>query len=203
MAKKKGHEKEDISFELLDEEAKKEAEISNDNLQASNSEKDETNKTSKQAKNAEEKHTNGAEQALRAEIEEYKNLLQLSRAEFDNYRKRSLALMQNAKTEGELNVIVKFLPALDAFDKAKEMILDANVLKGVEMIEKDIKDKLKALGVEEMNPLGKMFDANYHNALSTTCNPELEDEIITQVYQEGYMYNGKVIRYAQVIINKK
>lgn len=138
-----------------------------------------------------------------AKVEEYKNLLQLTQADFDNYRKRSYTLMQNAKTDGELNVIMRFLPALDSFVKAKEMISDKTLLKGVEMIEKDIKESLKSLGVKETNPKGDMFDPQKHNAISVSNNEDLEDDIITDVYQNGYTYKDKVIRYAQVIINKK
>lgn len=206
MAKKKSHNDEDISFELLDEDMETVEKPKQEKQEKPHSEKEETIKKEKQDEKPkiEEKEVKPkADSRIQAELEEYKNLLQLSRADFDNYRKRSYTLLQNAKTEGELNVILKFLPALDAFDKAKEMISDANVLKGVEMIEKDLKEKLKSIGVEEMNPLGKVFDPNFHNALSTTSDPSLEDDVITQVYQEGYIYNDKVIRYAQVIINKR
>lgn len=138
-----------------------------------------------------------------AKQEEYKNLLQLSVADFDNYRKRSLKMMQEAKLDGELNVIMRFLPALDSFAKAKKMITDENILKGVEMIEKEVRESLKQIGVKEMTPLGEKFDPMDHNAISVSHNPDIEDDIITDVYQNGYIYNGKVIRYAQVIINKK
>lgn len=135
--------------------------------------------------------------------EEYKNLLQLTVADFDNYRKRSLKMMQEAKIDGELNIIMRFLPALDSFIKAKKVITDDNILKGVEMIEKEIKESLKQIGVKEMIPLGEKFDPMYHNAISVSHNADKEDDIITDVYKNGYIYNDKVIRYAQVIINKK
>lgn len=155
-----------------------------------------------QASHSEDKKCPNCENNL-AKAEEYKNLLQLTQADFDNYRKRSYSLLQNAKTDGELNVIMKFLPALDSFVKAKSMISDPNILKGVEMIEKQIKDSLKGIGVKEMNPKGEMFDPNYHHAISALNNPEFENDTILEVYQNGYLYNDKVIRYAQVIINKK
>ena len=138
-----------------------------------------------------------------AKQEEYKNLLQLTKADFDNYRKRSLKMMQEAKTDGELNMIMRFLPALDSFVKAKKMIHDENILKGVEMIERELKESLNQVGVKEMSPLGQHFDPMYHNAISISHDNNKEEDIITDVYQNGYVYNDKVIRYAQVIINKK
>ena len=129
--------------------------------------------------------------------------MQRNLADFDNYRKRSLKMMQDAKTDGELNVIMRFLPSLDAFAKAKKMINDDNIVKGIEMIEREIKESLSQIGVKEMQALGTMFDPTKHNAISTSHNPDVEDDIITDIYQQGYVYNDKVIRYAQVIINKK
>lgn len=142
------------------------------------------------------------QQEKNAEAEEFKRLLQLTQADFDNYRKRSFALMQNARFDGELNVLTAILPALDSFNKAKEMISDANVLKGIEMIYKQLFDSLANLGVKEINPVGEEFDPNFHNAISVSNNKDLKDNVVVQVYQKGYIYNDKVIRYAQVIINK-
>lgn len=138
-----------------------------------------------------------------AKQEEFKNLLQVTVADFDNYRKRSLKMMQDAKTDGELNVIIRFLPALDSFAKAKSMINDDNIVKGIEMIEKEIKESLNQIGVKEMTPLGQKFDPMLHNAISVSNCQDKDDDIITDVYKNGYTYNDKVIRYAQVIINKK
>lgn len=163
---------------------------------------DENLSTNKQSLKQSAKQDNQEPNKANDEVQEYKNLLQLTKAEFDNFRKRSFTLMQNAKVEGEINVITKFLPVLDAFEKAKSMISDPNVLKGVCMIEKDLKQALKNMGVEEINPKDQQFDANLHNAISTSCQQDIEEDIVTQVYQNGYKYNGKVIRYAQVIINK-
>lgn len=138
-----------------------------------------------------------------AKAEEYKKLLQITMADFDNYRKRNLALLQDAKSDGEINVIMKFLPALDSLSNAKNMISDKETLKGIQMIEKSIKDSLKSIGVKEIQAKGKKFDPEFHNAISVSYNNDLEEDIIVDVYQAGYTYQDKVIRYSQVIINKK
>lgn len=134
---------------------------------------------------------------------DYKILLQQTLADFDNYKKRISKLLIDAKLDGELNVILKFLPALDSFEKAKVMIKDENILKGVDMIENEIKTSLSQIGVKEMTPQGEKFNPNFHNALSVSHNPDMDDDMISQVYKKGYIYNDKVIRYAQVVVNKK
>ena len=135
--------------------------------------------------------------------DEYKRLLQVVQADFDNYRKRSLTMLNEAKLDGQLNVIMRFLPAFDSFKKAKEMIEDANILKGIEMIENDLLEGLKAFGVERINALGETFDPNLHNVIMVKNDNSLEDDVITDVYQDGYKIKDRVIRYSQVVINKK
>jgi molecular chaperone GrpE len=212
VAKRENSFDEGSSFEFINNQEQEKAEhTSKNSAKVAKEIQPETEKTTKPEefvskstlKEKQQKHFEGsAQQDKSNEVEEYKNLLQLTKAEFDNYRKRSLALLQNAKTEGEINIISKFLPALDSLKKAKDMIFDEKVLKGVEMIETEIVEALKTIGVEEINPKGKKFDANYHNAISVTSNPDAEDGVVEQVYQNGYCYNDKIIRYAQVIINK-
>lgn len=137
------------------------------------------------------------------ETDEYKRLLQVVQADFDNYRKRSLTLMNEAKLDGQINVILRFLPALDSFKKAKEMIDDKNILKGIEMIENEIIDALKSFGVEKIDAMGQKFDTKYHNAIMVKSDNSLEDDVVCDIYQDGYKLNDRVIRYSQVVINKK
>ena len=135
--------------------------------------------------------------------DEYKKLLQVVQADFDNYRKRSLTMLNEAKQDGQINVIMKFLPAMDSFKKAKEMIEDANILKGIEMIENELTEALKTFGVEKIEALGQIYDPNLHNVIMVKNDNSLEDDVITDVYQDGYKLKDKVIRYCQVVINKK
>ena len=140
---------------------------------------------------------------VKTEEEDYKRLLQVVQADFDNYRKRSLNMLAEAKLDGQINVIMRILPALDSFKKAKSMITDTNILKGIEMIENELMESLKALGVEKIACEGQKFDPNLHNVIMVQNDNSLEDDVIVEVYQDGYKLNDKVVRYSQVVINKK
>ncbi len=142
-------------------------------------------------------------ETLQEPVEDYKRLLQTVQADFDNYRKRSLTMLSEAKLDGQINVIMRVIPALDSFKKAKEMIDDENVLKGIEMIENSLLDSLKTFGVTKIDCLGQKFDPNLHNAIMVKNDNNLDDDIVCEVYQDGYKLNDRVIRYSQVIINKK
>ena len=149
----------------------------------------------------EENHTCNCEKHEK-ENNEYLEMAQRLQAEFDNYRKRSADIVKNARIEGIAECASKILPALDAFEKAKAMITDEKVLQGVEMIENGLKQSLKTLEIEEIEALGLPLDPNNANVVAVICDNSLEDGVVAQVYQAGYKLKDRVLRYAQVVVNK-
>jgi molecular chaperone GrpE len=166
----------------------------------------ECEKDSKQAKEvnkSEEKCSCGCQDCNCNEPQEnYLEIAQRIQAEFDNYRKRSAEVVRIAREDGIIDSTMKFLPALDAIQKAKTMIKDNAALEGVILIEKEIKNSLKNLDIEEIESVGKHFDPKYHNVIAVKYGNSLEDGIIVDVYQAGYKIKDRIIRYAQVIVNK-
>lgn len=121
-------------------------------------------------------------------------------AEFDNYRKRMAMSIGEARKDGFIEAITEFLPALDSFKMATDMITDKNTLMGIKFIEKGILDTLNKMGVEEISATGK-FDPNLHHAIASEDQGLEQGDIIKECYK-GFTYNGKVIRYSQVIVQK-
>ena len=127
--------------------------------------------------------------------------LQRLQAEFDNYRKRMQTALGEARKDGFVDAIENFLPALDSFKMATDMITDKNTLMGIKFIEKGILDTLSKMGVEEIDTTGE-FNPDFHQAIDTDSEAEGEPNSIVKVASKGFTYNGKVIRYAQVIVKK-
>ena len=135
------------------------------------------------------------------ENKEYlKDMLRIQ-AEFDNYRKRMTTALGEARQDGFMDAIVQFLPALDSFKMATDMITDKNTLMGIKFIEKGILDTLSKMGVEEIDATGK-FDPEKHQAIDTDATADVECGMIVKVASKGFTYKGKVIRYSQVIVKK-
>lgn len=135
------------------------------------------------------------------ENKEYlKDMLRIQ-AEFDNYRKRMTTALGEARKDGFMDAIEQFLPALDSFKMATDMITDKNTLMGIKFIEKGILDTLNKMGVEEINTNGK-FDPEFHQAIDTEDAEDFESGDIIKVASKGFTYKGKVIRYSQVIVKK-
>ncbi len=132
---------------------------------------------------------------------DYLNDLLRLQAEFDNYRKRMQTALLDARQDGFIDAIEQFLPALDSFKMATDMITDKNTLMGIKFIEKGILDTLNKMGVEEIDATGK-FNPELHQAIDTDDSADVESGMITKVAYRGFTYKGKVIRYAQVVVKK-
>ena len=107
------------------------------------------------------------------------------------------------REEGKRSVIEVFLPCLDTFREATKKIEDEKVLEGINMIENKILEALKTLKVEKIEAVGQKYDHNLHEVIAVLHNNEQEDDIILDEFQAGYKFNGKVIRYSKVIVNKR
>lgn len=155
------------------------------------------NATEDTEKKAEESETEKLKKELAEANDKYLRLM----AEYDNFRKRSAKERLELTDTAKGNVINGLLPVFDNFERALGTeTQDAVYKQGVEMIFNQFSDALKKLNVEVMELAGKEFDPNVATAVSTVDDPELGENIVAQVLQNGYTIGGKVIRHAMVIV---
>ena len=134
---------------------------------------------------------------------EYLELAQRLKAEFENYKKRNAEVVLQSFDNGVAHTVEKLLPAIDSFKQAKNSITDENTLKGLDLVLSQILNAFSELGVTKIKAEGEQFDPNYHNAVMVDNNSELEDNIIVDEFQEGFILkNQRVIRHSVVKINK-
>jgi molecular chaperone GrpE len=127
--------------------------------------------------------------------------LQRLQAEFDNYRKRNEFIVLRAKEEGVVLAVEKILPVLDSF-KSAQMHLNAEDLKGLLLVKEQLMNAIKQLGVTQIDALNAPFNPDFHNAVIMGEEPKIKSGIITEVFQDGFMYKDKVIRHSIVKVNK-
>ena len=125
-------------------------------------------------------------------------------AEFDNFRKRTAKEKLDLTVTASENVIKDILPVLDDFERAlQNMEKNGNEadMQGVTLIFNKLKDTLKKKGLEEIEAMGAEFNTDEHEALTMIPAPE-EDKKgkVLDVIQKGYKLNGKVIRFARVVV---
>jgi molecular chaperone GrpE len=145
------------------------------------------------------------EDKLKAEATEWQNKYLRLYAEFDNFKRRTskerLELLQIAGKD----VISDLLTVLDDFERAQKSIETATdvsaVKEGVTLVQHKLKSILNQKGLKEMESIGKEFDADLHEGITSIPAPsaDLKGKVIDEL-EKGYLLNDKVIRFAKVII---
>ncbi len=144
---------------------------------------------------------------VQAELEKTQNELAAlkdqylrTRAEYDNFRKRTEREKAAIYGDGTSDAIKGMLPVGDNLERAlaqKDCSVE-DLLKGVEMVQTQFLDSLKKLGVTPMGNVGEEFNPELHNAVSHIDDENLEINVISAVFQKGYMLGDKVVRHAMV-----
>lgn len=165
-------------------------------------------------KNGHGKHTDSAgekepepsrEQELETKLAESNDKYLRLAAEFDNYRRRAakerLELMGTASED----VIKGLLPVLDDCERALEVLKKSNdteaAKEGTGLIYNKLMTFLKSKGLESIQAKGKELDTDFHEAVAQfPVEEEARKGRIIDVVQQGYTLNGKVIRYAKVVV---
>jgi molecular chaperone GrpE len=120
-------------------------------------------------------------------------------AEYDNFRRRSQKEKDNLYGDIKADTVQKFLPVYDNLERAlKQGTEDEAYRKGVEMIMTQFCATLEKLGVKKIESLGKTFDPAFHNAVMHVDDEEQGENVIVEVFQDGFMIGDKVIRFAMV-----
>ncbi len=140
------------------------------------------------------------EDKLASEHNDYLRLM----AEFETYRRRSaedrLALVGSAAAD----TIKGLLPVLDDCERAMALLADSSdeaAKEGTSLIYNKLMDYLKTRGLAVIEAKGQKFDTDLHEAVTQFPAPAPEQKgMVIDVVQTGYTLNGKVIRYAKVVV---
>ena len=120
-------------------------------------------------------------------------------AEYDNFRKRTAKEKESSYSNGKADAIEKLLPVYDNLARAlKQETTDAAFKKGVEMTMTELVKILNGLGVEIFGNEGDEFDPNIHNAVMHIDDESYGENVICQVFQQGFKMGEKIVRFAMV-----
>ena len=138
------------------------------------------------------------------ERDEYLELAQRTRADFDNYRKRVAKEAAEALARGKAELARDLLPVVDNLERALEASgSDPDSLaKGVALVHEELRSKLESAGVEAYDPVGEQFDPELHEALSTRPEEGTDSGVVVETVEKGYRLNGQVLRPARVVVSK-
>ena len=200
------------------EEAKKAAEAEAKEQEAKGQEPEDAEETEATEEEAVGKETNSedAEEPKKKKLFEKKNKkdkkdeqiadltdkLTRHMAEFDNYRKRTEKEKSAMYEIGAKDVVEKILPIVDNFERGLQSVpeekKDDPFVDGMDKVFKQVMTLFDELGVKEIEAEGQQFNPDFHNAVMHIEDENLDENIVTEEFQKGYMYKDTVIRHSMV-----
>ena len=137
---------------------------------------------------------------LAKEKDDYVRLM----AEFETFRRRSSEDRLNLISSAAADTIKGLLPVLDDCERAMEILeksSDEAAKEGTSLIYTKLMDYLKTRGLAKIEAKGEDFNTDFHEAVTQFPAPseEMKGKVI-DVVQTGYMLNGKILRYAKVVV---
>ena len=128
-------------------------------------------------------------------------------AEMQNVRRRAERDVESAHKFALDKFAADLLPVVDNLERALAAIDAADegqksVAEGLELTLKSFVEVLARYKIEAIDPAGQPFDAELHQAVSMVPNPDLEANIVMDVFQKGYTLNGRLVRPAMVVVSQ-
>jgi molecular chaperone GrpE len=159
----------------------------------------------------------------RRERDEYLELAQRTRADFENYRKRVVSETAEARVRGKAELARELIPALDNLERAirssgidpdarpgaadqdppsREVSARDALAQGVALVYRELRASLERAGVEAYDPAGEPFDPALHEALGTRPAEGAKPGTVVETLDRGYRLDGQVLRAARVVVSE-
>lgn len=147
-------------------------------------------------------------EALKKEVNEYKDKYLRALAEVENTRKRLSREKIESQSFAVQNIVADLLQPIDHFEQALKHSKGANKeiahwAVGFEMILQQLRQVIADHGAAPFDSLGCVFDPHLHEAVETEERDDVAEGIIIFEFQKGYKLAGRVIRAARVKVAEK
>ena len=140
-----------------------------------------------------------------AERDQYLDLLQRSRAEFENYQKRINKDRDQERRYFASGILLDLLPVLDNLERASAAAQQAGekgpLAEGIGMVLSQFMEFLKRNGVVRIEAQDQAFDPHLHQAVMQEPRPDKPANTVIKVLEQGYMNQDRVLRPAKVVVS--
>lgn len=148
------------------------------------------------------------EEQLRGEIQALKDRYLRMAAEYENQRRRMLREQQESAQFANENLIKDLLATVDNLDRALGHARSGEggtfnpekLVEGVELTRRSLMNTLERNGLERVEAVGVRFDPRHHEAMRQIPTADQEPNTIVEVYQDGYLLKGRLLRPAMVAV---
>ena len=132
-------------------------------------------------------------------------------AEMENLRKRFDREKIDSIKYGSVNFARDILSPIDNLERALSAINKEddhpqsikNLIEGLLMVKKEILNALEKNGITKIDSVNKKFDPNLHQAMMEIEDDNLDEGVVIQEIQTGYMMHDRLLRPAMVGVSKK
>ena len=136
--------------------------------------------------------------------EEYLRMAQRAQADLINYRRRVEQERDEFRSTARVDAASAILPILDDFERAISAIpaeeREQGWVKGILLIERNLRSIVERAGLERIDALGQPFDPYAHEAIMADEHSDQAEDTVTQVIRPGYRLGGRIVRPAQVVV---
>lgn len=148
---------------------------------------------------------------LEAELDKSKENMLRALAESENTRRRASKDVQDARKYAVASFARDLLDFSDNFRRALDSIPDdlkevderiSNVLTGIEAMEKDLLKTFDKNGIKKIEPIGEIFDPNYHEVMFEAPGSGQPAATIIELIEPGYVLGDRLLKPARVGIAK-
>ena len=144
-------------------------------------------------------------EALRAELEQLKAQSLVERADLENQRKRIAREIETARKFANERLLGDLLPVFDSLDAGLAAAgADAGALRdGLELTYRQLLKVAGDNGLSVVDPTGAAFNPEHHQAISQVDAGDAAPGSVVQVFQKGYLLNGRLLRPAMVVVARE
>ena len=144
-------------------------------------------------------------EALRAELERLKAQSLVERADLENQRKRIAREIEAARKFANERLLADLLPVFDSLDAGLAAAgADAGALRdGLELTYRQLLKVAGDNGLSVVDPTGAAFNPEHHQAISQVDAGDAAPGSVVQVFQKGYLLNGRLLRPAMVVVARE
>ena len=142
---------------------------------------------------------------LRAALHAKEELCAKTLAEFENYRKRTAKDGIDEAKALIRDLLLDLVAVQDSFDRAfqsEALKAEPQVYQGMRSIQRQIHQLLEQRGVLTFESVGQPFDPSLHEAVDTELSHKFPDSTVSREIEKGYLWEGKVLRAAKVVVAK-
>ncbi len=163
--------------------------------------------TQEQEDAATEAVDNDASQLLenaQQQVAEFQDKMIRVQAEMENLRKRTDKQVEDAHKYANDKFAAELLQVKDSLELGlnAEDIDVAKLREGTELTLKLLSNVFEKFSIEEIDPVGQVFDPNLHEAMTMQESNEHDPNTVLTVVQKGYSLHGRLVRPAMVIVSK-